>query len=258
MTHPLWVIAVLAGATAASEWLARKTALRHLGSALLVIVLAAVAANLQIIPSVTDGSPVYDHVFSTVGPLAIFWLLLQVDLRSVLRAGAPMLALFSLGAAGTFAGVLAAMALLGGGEVFGPLHAALGGMYVGTYVGGSINFNAVALEYDVMRDGVLYAGAAVVDNVATTLWMAATVVLPRLLAGRWRVRGEAAGAGDGGGSGGAAAAAGPADPDRFAAHGSRPPKAWPSSSGSARRPSGSPTWPASGWRRRSTCRCRRS
>jgi uncharacterized membrane protein len=218
MTHPLWVIAVLAGVTAASEWLVRKTALRHLGSALLVIVLAAVAANLQIIPSVTDGSPVYDHVFSTVGPLAIFWLLLQVDLRSVLRAGAPMLVLFSLGAAGTFAGVLVAMALLGG-EVFGPLHAALGGMYVGTYVGGSINFNAVALEYDVMRDGVLYAGAAVVDNVATTLWMAATVVLPRLLAGRWRVRGHGVDGGETGVGGEAAALADAPDPDRFAAQG---------------------------------------
>ncbi len=54
-------------------------------------------------------------------------------------------------------------------------------MFVGTYVGGSINFNAVALEYDVMTDGVLYAGAAVVDNLATTLWMMATVLLPKLL-----------------------------------------------------------------------------
>jgi len=192
MSHPLWVIAVLAGAAAASEWLARRTALRHLGSALLVIVVAAVAANLGVIPSVTDGSPVYDAIFGTVGPLAIFWLLLQVRLASVLRAGPAVLVLFLLGAAGTFVGVLAGMLLLGGGDVLGPLHAALGGMYVGTYVGGSINFNAVALEYDVMRDGALYAGAAVVDNVATTLWMAATVVLPRLLAGRWTVRGAAA------------------------------------------------------------------
>jgi len=65
-----------------------------------------------------------------------------------------------------------------------------------------------------MRDGVLYAGAAVVDNVATTIWMAATVVLPRLLAGRWPVRGQ-----DGGPSVAASAASGTADPDRFAAQG---------------------------------------
>jgi len=189
MSHPLWIVGVLAAATAASEWLVRRSALRHVGSALLVIVLAAAAANLRLIPSVTDGSPVYDAVFGTVGPLAIFWLLLQVRLSSVLRAGPAMLGLFLLGSAGTFAGVFLGMRLVGGESAFGPLHAALGGMYVGTYVGGSINFNAIALEYDVMRDGALYAGAAVVDNAATTVWMAATVVLPRLLIGRWRVRG---------------------------------------------------------------------
>jgi uncharacterized membrane protein len=189
MTHPLWIVGVLAAATAASEWLVRRSALRHLGSALLVIVLAALAANLGLIPSVTDGSPVYDAVFGTVGPLAIFWLLLQVRLRSVFRAGPTMLGLFLLGAAGTFVGVVLGMRLVGSEGAFGPLHAPLGGMFVGTYVGGSLNFNAVALEYDVMRDGGLYAGAAVVDSAATTVWMATTVVLPRLLAGRWRVRG---------------------------------------------------------------------
>jgi uncharacterized membrane protein len=188
MSNPLWVIMVLAAATAASEWMARRTVLRHLGSALLVILLAAVAANLGVVPSVTEGSPVYDAIFGILGPLAIFWLLLRVRLASVLRAGPAVLGLFLLGSLGTFLGVLAGMFLLGGGEVLGPLHAALGGMFVGTYVGGSINFNAVALEYGVMRDGVLYAGAAVVDNVATTLWMAATVILPRWLAGRWSLR----------------------------------------------------------------------
>ncbi len=212
MSHPLWIVGVLAAATAASEWLARRSALRHLGSALLVIVLTAAAANLRLIPSVTDGSPVYDAVFGTVGPLAIFWLLLQVRLRNVLRAGPTMLGLFFLGAAGTLAGVLLGMRLVGGESAFGPLQAALGGMYVGTYTGGSINFNAIALEYDVMRDGVLYAGAAVVDNAATTVWMAATVVLPRLLAGRWRVRGPDASAAD-------AAPAGLADRDTATAEG---------------------------------------
>ena len=57
-------------------------------------------------------------------------------------------------------------------------------MFVGTYIGGSINFNAVALEYGVIDDGLLYAGASVVDSGVTTLWMVATVFLPRLLTRR--------------------------------------------------------------------------
>ena len=66
-----------------------------------------------------------------------------------------------------------------------PLYRAVGGMFVGTYVGGSINFNAVALGYQVQREGVLYAGSIAVDNVITTLWMVATLALPRLLAPLW-------------------------------------------------------------------------
>jgi uncharacterized membrane protein len=165
----------------ASEMLARRGLFRHLGSALLVIVLTSVVANLGIVPTVTEGSPVYDAIFSVVAPLAIFWLLLAVDLRSLLRAGPMMLGLFLLGSAGTFVGVLAGMHLVGGGAVFGDLYFALGGMFVGTYTGGSINFNALALEYGVTTDGVLYAGAAVVDSLMTTIWMIATVALPRLL-----------------------------------------------------------------------------
>lgn len=181
LSNPLWILTVLGAMVVISEKLGRWGAMRHLGSALLVIVLTSVVANLGIIPTVTEGSPVYDVIFSVVAPLAIFWLLLAVDLRSVLRAGPVMLGLFLLGSVGTFAGVMVGMALAGGSDAFGPLHHALGGMFVGTYTGGSINFNAVALEYDVMNDGVLYAGAAVVDSLMTTIWMIATVVLPRLL-----------------------------------------------------------------------------
>lgn len=181
MDHPLWIIAVLGVVVAAGEWLASHTVARHLGSALLVIVLSAVLANLGAVPSVTEGSPVYDAIFGTVAPLAIFWLLLHVDLRGILKAGAPMLVMFGLGAIGTMVGVFVGMRLVGGDHAFGDLYGALGGMFTGTYIGGSVNFNAVALQYRVMEEGRVYAGAAVVDNVATTVWMAATVVLPRLL-----------------------------------------------------------------------------
>jgi uncharacterized membrane protein len=46
----------------------------------------------------------------------------------------------------------------------------------------------VALEYDVVRDGALYGGSIVVDNVITTVWIAATLIVPRVLAVVWRRR----------------------------------------------------------------------
>lgn len=195
--HPVWIVAVLAFAVAGSERLARLPGLRHVGSALLVIVVTAVLANLGAIPTVTGGSPVYDGLFRYVAPLAIFWLLLSVGLREVARAGPRMLLLFFVAATGTVVGVLAGWVAAGGRDAFGEAGPALAGMFVGTYTGGSVNFNAVALHYGVIRDGTLYAAAAVVDSAMTTVWMAATVAIPRL----WRGADEGT-VGDGGPEGG--------------------------------------------------------
>ena len=186
---PLYILAVLCLVVVASEWLVRRTVARHAGTALMGILITAVLANLGVIPAGSTAEapvPVYDGIFEYVAPLAIFWLLLGVNLRSVARAGGPMLTLFVIGAAGTALGALAAASLVGGEGALGEQHHALAGMFTGTYIGGSINFNAVALEYDVMRDGALYAGAVVADNIATTLWMVATLLLPRVLAPLFR------------------------------------------------------------------------
>lgn len=187
----LYILAVLCLVIAGTEWLVRRTWLRHAGTALMVIVFTAVIANLGLLPATsTEAEPVpaYDAVFGTVAPLAIVWLLLKVNLRDVVRAGVPIISLFLIGSAGTIAGVLIGMWVVDGPERVGPLYAALGGMFTGTYTGGSVNFNAVALHYDVMREAVLFGGAAAVDSIMTTVWMAATIAIPRWLRPRWPVR----------------------------------------------------------------------
>lgn len=193
-----YVLAALCALTALSEVLVRHTRLKHLGTALLVILLTAVAANLGLVPA---GSPpeapvvAYDLVFAYLAPLSIFWILLRVDLRSVRRAGFPLLALFVIGSLATCLGVLAGMALVDGADVLGPDYAALGGAFAGTYTGGSVNFNAVALHYDLVRDGTLFAGAVVADNIVTALWMLITIAAPRALVGIWPGGGSSRGDG---------------------------------------------------------------
>jgi uncharacterized membrane protein len=188
MRDPIFVLAALCLFTAVSEWLVRRTWLRHFGTALMVILVTAAAANLGIVPAgSTAKAPVavYDAIFAHLAPLGIFWLLLRVNLRDILRAGIPIVALFLIGSAGIMLGAFVGASVVPL-DSLGRLHAALGGMFVGTYTGGSINFNAIALEYGVMREGGLYTGAVAVDNVVTTAWMAATIALPRLLAPLWR------------------------------------------------------------------------
>ena len=204
MSDSLFVAAVLCGLVALSEWLVRKTPARHIGSALLVILLTAVVANLGLIPTGSTAEapvPVYDGVFSILAPLSIFWLLLAVDLRAVLRAGPAVVGMFLVGTAATAVGVLVGMWAVKGPETIGPSFNALGGMFAGTYTGGSLNFNAVAIGYRVMEDGPLFAGAVAVDNIVTTVWIMATLALPRLLIPFWPTRAVAAD--------GATAAAGP-------------------------------------------------
>lgn len=189
MKHdPVFQVAVLGALVFAAERLGRVPGLRHVGSALLVIVLTAVCANTGVLPTFEEGSPVYDGVFSYVAPLAIFWLLLGVDLTQVLRVGTSMLLLFLGGALGTFIGVFTAMKLVGGESAFGEHYAALGGMFVGTYTGGSVNFNALAIEYGINEQGLLYAGATAVDNIMTAVWMSLTLALPRFFRKKFGAR----------------------------------------------------------------------
>jgi len=180
LSNPLYIAAVLCAAIAASEWLVRYTWLKHLGTALLVILVAAVLANTGVIPSASNAPPLYAGVFRYVAPAGIFLLLLEVNLRQLKNAGLPMLLMFGIGSAATVAGVFLGLAAADAATRL-PMYAAIGGMFTGTYTGGAINFNAVALHFDVMSNGNLFAGAVAVDNIMTAIWMVCTLALPRVL-----------------------------------------------------------------------------
>ena len=179
--EPLYVLAVLALLVAFAEWVCRKRGFREIGSALVVILAAAVLANLGLIPSASNAPPLYDGIFHYIAPLAIFFLLLDVRLRDLRKAGAAMLLLFGLGALATMAGSVIAYHLIAP-QTRGIENAhALAGMFTGTYIGGSVNLNAIALQYGVTKSGTLFAALNAADNIVTTIWIVVTLLLPRLL-----------------------------------------------------------------------------
>ncbi len=177
----LAILAVLMVNILVADWLTRFPVFRQLGTALTVIILTAITANLGLIPTSTNAPPLYDGIFTYLAPISIFYLLLTVNLRSLKRAGSPMVINFFIGAAGTMLGVLAGMWAVAGPKGFGELYYALGGMFAGTYTGGSSNLNAIALHYGVNKAGNLYAAAVATDNIVTALWMGVTLLLPQLL-----------------------------------------------------------------------------
>lgn len=179
--NPVYILAVLCFLIFLSEWLCKHTQLKHLSSSLLVILLGAVVANFGLIPSASNASPVYDSIFQYVAPASIFFLLLGVSLKELKQAGGPMLIAFSLGAVGTIAGVVVALQLINYEAVFGENYAAIAGMMTGTYTGGSANFNAIALEYGMVKEGAIFTGIVVADNIMTTIWMLVTLSLPSVM-----------------------------------------------------------------------------
>jgi len=191
MTDAMYVLGFLSGIVVVSEWLVRNSFFKHIGTATMVILVTAVFANIGILPAGSSEAkpvPAYDFIFSTIAPLAIFLLLLPVSLKDIKKAGFPMIGMFLVGSIATTIGVFTGMWIVNGPETIGPLYNAIGGMFVGTYTGGSVNFNAVALHYDVVRNGVLYGGSVVVDNILTMIWIVATLAIPRLFARVWPVR----------------------------------------------------------------------
>ncbi len=179
--QPAYILAVILLLIVFSEWLATKKIFKQLGSVTIVIIATAIVANLGIIPSSSNAPALYDKIFEYAAPLGIFFLLLDVKLKDLRRAGAPMLGTFLTGSLATIVGVAAGYFILGPQRHQIPQANVIAGMFTGTYIGGSANLNAVALNYGLTKNGTLYAAVNVVDNIMTTTWMVLTIFLPPLL-----------------------------------------------------------------------------
>jgi len=181
LSDAAYVMTVLLLLIVLSEWLGTTKFFRHIGAGLIVIILAATLANLHIIPSSQNAPPLYAQIFKYVAPIAIFFLLLDVKLKNLRYAGVPMMTMFLIGSICTMAGAIIGYYIVAPQNHHVNSAFAVAGMYTGTYIGGSANLNAIAVQYGVIKDGNLYAAVNVVDNIITTIWIMATLVLPSVL-----------------------------------------------------------------------------
>jgi len=58
---------------------------------------------------------------------------------------------------------------------------AVAATYTGSYIGGVANLNAVALQYEVTKNGTLFAAVNAADNIITIVWIILTLTIPPLL-----------------------------------------------------------------------------
>jgi uncharacterized membrane protein len=175
------LLAILLSVIVFCQWLSQKNSFRMFGAGLLILMFSAVLANIGIIPTAAAHHPLYQGIFSWVAPVSISLILLNVNLSSLRLAGKPMLILFAIGSIGTMAGAAFAMILFEGNRSFGTDFFALGGMYTATYIGGGLNFNAVAAHYNVVQNGNLFVAATVADNILSAVWVMVTLAAPAIL-----------------------------------------------------------------------------
>jgi len=164
----LW--AVLFGLAGFGFWCERYPWGRKYTGVMLMMMLAIILSNLRVIPT---AAPVYDTVWEYLVPTAIALLLFQADLRKIIRESGPVLIAFIIGAVAVVVGSLFAVSLLD----LGDSEAQLAGVFTASYIGGSLNFAAVAEAAD-FRDGALLAASVAADNVVTNLHFLLIILLP--------------------------------------------------------------------------------
>ncbi|KXZ52225.1 hypothetical protein GPECTOR_10g856 [Gonium pectorale] len=116
----------------------------------------------------------YDTVWRYLMPCAAACFLLETDVQRLASDGGPVLAGFALGAVGMVLGALAGWALLR--EPLGAQGAKLAACLCASYVGGSVNFAAVAMALHVPASSL--PGAMAADNLMMAAFLAALMAVP--------------------------------------------------------------------------------
>lgn len=168
-----WAVwTVLLAAAAFGVWAERTQWGARVSGAVLAIGFTFVLSNLRVIPV---QAPAYDVVWSYFVPLAIPLLLLNADMKRVLRESGPTLFAFVAGAVGTVLGTLVSFSIV-------PLGAEgykLAGIFCATYIGGSVNYVAASEALNLHSGDLLAAGVAA-DNLVMTVYFLVLFALPSI------------------------------------------------------------------------------
>jgi uncharacterized membrane protein len=166
------VWAALIAIAAFGFWCERYPFGRKYSGVMLLISLAILLSNLRVIPT---AAPAYDAVWEYIVPIAIPLLLFQADLRRIFTESGKTLVAFAIGSATVVAGVFTAVALID----IGAEENKLAGIFTGTYIGGSLNFAAIATATE-FPDETLLSAAVAADNIITNLHILVIILLPGL------------------------------------------------------------------------------
>ncbi len=146
-----------------------------ISGAIITLVIAVLLTNLSIIPA---SAPVFDDiVWGYAVPMAIPLLLLNANIIRIWKETGRLLVIFLIGAIGTLTGAIVGTILLSG-AVDG--LSGVAAMMTGSYIGGGVNFTAVADAFHV--DGNLISATTVADNLNMAVYF---MILVAIAASAW-------------------------------------------------------------------------
>lgn len=169
-----WVLwAFLTGWAAISIYLEQKYQwAAKVSGAIIALVGALIFSNLKIIPT---NAPAYDQVWTYVVPLAIPLLLFKCDIKKIWRESGRILIIFLISSFGTMLGATLGYISL---SKYIPDLTKVAAMMSGSYIGGGVNFAAMAGSFDV--PGELVSAAVVADNLLMALYFFILIAIPSI------------------------------------------------------------------------------
>lgn len=167
----LWgIIVVWASASIYLEQRYRWAA--KISGAIVALIGAIILSNTGIIPT---ASPVYDAVWTFIIPLAIPLLLFHVKIKRIWQESGRLLIIFLISSIGTVAGVIISFFLL---KDHIPVLDKLGAMLSASYIGGGVNFAAMAAKFE--TPGEMVSAAVVADNLMMAIYFVVLMMVPAI------------------------------------------------------------------------------
>lgn len=178
--QPFHIITIFLGIIAFSLWLSSRFKIAAKVSPILIIL--AVSATLANTGVITTDRTLYEPLSDYTVSFAVCLILFNVRLADLKKAGMPMLIAFAIASFCSVAGcIVGTLVLLNKfNDVLAGTGWKIAGPYIGTYIGGSLNFFAIwkGLEID---NPNLFAAANAVDNLTLVPIFAFWMLVPKFL-----------------------------------------------------------------------------
>ncbi|MBV1819448.1 DUF819 family protein [Anaerosalibacter bizertensis] len=170
-TWALW--AILTGIAALSIYLEQTYPwASKVTGAIIGLVIAMALANFKIIPTDT---PTYDMVWDYVVPLALPMLLFSANIKKIWKESGRIVVIFIIGGIGTALGAILGFFIL---RNHIPELYKMAGMMTGSYIGGGVNFVAMADNFVISKE--LISALVVADNLNMALYFFVLISIPSI------------------------------------------------------------------------------